>query len=224
MKLKSFFLIVLAFSLAFLSSYGQKTGKNKNKIIISGKVTGADNKPVTDAFIFIDTTATGKTTDDMGKFMVKTSVDSKIISVASPDKGYMEKPIDGNQIFNFVLSGRKEELPGFVARYLASKTIHGNSGSKRDNSYYPDIYEMIRAKLPGVLVTGKSIVIQQPNSFFGTTTPLYIVNGVRVSTIDYINPVEVKSIELLTGSQSSIYGVEAANGVIVITLVTGADK
>jgi outer membrane cobalamin receptor len=83
---------------------------------------------------------------------------------------------------------------------------------------------MIRQEVPGVLVNGKSIVVQQSNSFFGSSTPLFLVNGVRVNSIDYINPVEVKSIKLLKGSNANIYGVEGANGVISITLFSGSEK
>jgi hypothetical protein len=83
---------------------------------------------------------------------------------------------------------------------------------------------MIRNEVPGVVVSGKSIVVQGPNSFFGSSQPLFVVNGVRVYNIDYLNPVEVKSIKLLKGSSANIYGNEGANGVIVIDLQGTSDK
>lgn len=89
---------------------------------------------------------------------------------------------------------------------------------------YTDIYQMIRHTVPGVVVSGKRIVVQGPNSFFGSSDPLFIVNGHRVPSIDFISPNEVKSIRLLKGSNANIYGNEGANGVISITLLTGSDK
>jgi outer membrane receptor protein involved in Fe transport len=83
---------------------------------------------------------------------------------------------------------------------------------------------MIRQEVRGVVVSGRSIVVQQQNSFFGSTQPLFVVNGVRVNSIDYISPTEVKSIQLLKGSNANIYGNEGANGVISITLLSGKDK
>jgi TonB-dependent SusC/RagA subfamily outer membrane receptor len=83
---------------------------------------------------------------------------------------------------------------------------------------------MIRQEVPGVLVSGTSIVVQQQNSFFGSSAPLFLVNGVRVSSISNISPLDVESIVLLKGSQASVYGAEGANGVISITLKTGAEK
>ena len=63
---------------------------------------------------------------------------------------------------------------------------------------------MIREEVPGVMVSGSSIIVQQQNSFYGSSQPLFLVDGVRVSSISNINPVEVKSIVLLKGSQTAI--------------------
>jgi len=53
---------------------------------------------------------------------------------------------------------------------------------------------------------------------------LFLVNGARVNNISNINPVEVKSIVLLKGSQAAVYGMEGANGVLSITLKSGDEK
>lgn len=98
-----------------------------------------------------------------------------------------------------------------------------SDGSKKMNTY-TDIYQMIRQEVPGVVVSGKSIMVQGPNSFFGSSQPLFVVNGVRVYNIDFINPMEVKSIKLLKGSSANIYGNDGANGVIVIDLLGSPDK
>jgi outer membrane receptor for ferrienterochelin and colicin len=89
---------------------------------------------------------------------------------------------------------------------------------------YTDIYQMIRREVPGVVVSGHSIMVQGPNSFYGSSQPLFVVNGNRVSSIDNINPLDVKSIRLLKGSYANIYGNDGANGVISITLLNGSEK
>lgn len=83
---------------------------------------------------------------------------------------------------------------------------------------------MIRCEVPGVTVNGRNITVQQGHSFFGSSTPLFVVNGVIVQTIDNINPLEVKSIGLLKGTSAAIYGVNGSNGVISITLKDGTEK
>ena len=77
---------------------------------------------------------------------------------------------------------------------------------------------MIRGQVPGVRVIGKSINIQNANSFMMGTKPLFVVDGTTVESIDNIPPQLVRSIEVLKGASASIYGSRGANGVILITL------
>jgi len=53
---------------------------------------------------------------------------------------------------------------------------------------------------------------------------LLVVDGQIVSSIDYIHPREVKSVEILKGASASIYGSRGANGVLMIKLVSGPEK
>ena len=108
-----------------------------------------------------------------------------------------------------------------TARITVTKQT--KSKPKKMNTYN-NIYQMIQNEVSGVVVSGRSIVIQQQNSFFGSSDPLFVVDGVIVSSIDFVNPVEVKSISVLTGSAAAIYGVRGANGVISITRLNGSEE
>ena len=83
---------------------------------------------------------------------------------------------------------------------------------------YKDIYEMIKGKCVGVMVTGHSITIRGKGSINCPTEPLFVVDGVAVEDVSFINPREVKSISVLKDASASIYGVRGANGVILINL------
>jgi hypothetical protein len=223
MKSRIFLLILFLISTVSLSSYAQKPGKAK-KITINGTVTANDKSPVTGAYVFLDGKGTGVITDQLGRFKLKASSDDRDILVAAPGKGFALKPVAG--IVDFVINNPTETFPDYVAKYIADNPVNGSGklNKPKKMNTYNDIYQMIRQEVPGVLVSGKSIVVQQPNSFFGGTTPLFVVNGVRVASIDHINPLEVKSIQLLKGSYANIYGDEGANGVISITLLSGGEK
>ena len=56
----------------------------------------------------------------------------------------------------------------------------------------------------------------------GSSNPLYIVDGLKVSDISYLDPSSIKSMEILKDAASAaIYGAEAGNGVILITTKNG---
>lgn len=56
----------------------------------------------------------------------------------------------------------------------------------------------------------------------GNPDPLYIVDGMAVGGIDYLNPGDIESIDVLKDAASAaIYGARAANGVVLITTKKG---
>ena len=88
-----------------------------------------------------------------------------------------------------------------------------------ENTSYRNIYEMIAGKCAGVQVEGNKITIRGVNTINADTDPLFIVDGSPCSSIDWVNPNDVKSIDVLKdGGSASIYGVRGANGVIIINL------
>lgn len=203
--------------------YGQKSDKNPSKITITGTVTGIDGQPAADAQIYVDSVSTGVTTDNSGRYKVKVTPGARRVFAWSFMKGSGEADVNENQVADIRLDPRKDAMPDFSSAEPEVKEKTVSKKPEKANTY-TNIYDMIRQEVPGVLVTGSSIVVQQQNSFFGSSAPLFLVNGVRVSSIGQINPNEVESIVLLKGSQAAIYGVEGANGVISIRLKTAADN
>lgn len=69
--------------------------------------------------------------------------------------------------------------------------------------------------------SGMSINIRGAGSN-SNSQPLYIVDGVRAGGIEYLDPSEIESVEVLKDAASAaIYGAAAANGVVIITTKTG---
>jgi TonB-dependent SusC/RagA subfamily outer membrane receptor len=124
------------------------------------------------------------------------------------------------------LSG-KDEKTGEENKKDSRRNIPEKSGviNIRNSAVpvYQDIYDMIRGRVAGVEVSGKSIKIRGTNSLNISTEPLFVVDGVIVKEIDDIAPETVKSIEVLKGPDASVYGTRGSNGVIVITRKTGKD-
>jgi len=92
------------------------------------------------------------------------------------------------------------------------------------------VAEMLRGSAPGVQVNvgsaapggSSSILIRGRHSLSGDNAPLYILDGVPMSSIDDVNSGDIASIEILKDASSqSIYGARAANGVVLITTKRG---
>jgi hypothetical protein len=228
MKWNNSFLLISAVCLSQFA-YGLDTAKLSDKLItISGKVLTLENKPVAGAVLYIDNIKTNITTKTNGSYRIKVSPSALNLEVRSADFKSCETAISGKTTINFTLErlnnqvSKSEEITkeaGMQDKIKKSSTTKG----KKMNTYN-DIYQMIRGEVNGVMVSGRSIQIQQGHSFFGSGTPLFVVNGNIVPSIDNINPIEVKSIGVLKGSAASVYGVNGANGVITIVLKNGTEK
>jgi len=228
MKWNKALALIIALCLSTLI-FGQDAAKKSDKLItITGKVKNQDNKPVSDAVFSIDNIKTNIVTKSNGSYKIKVSPSAVYLEVFSAEFGVGSATLKGQTKIDFVLIRKGTDVVktadstkfGMVGK--SSKT--SSKPRARKMNTYNNIYQMIREEVPGVTVNGRNITIQQAHSFFGSSTPLFVVNGVIVQTIDNINPVEVKSIGLLKGASAAIYGVNGSNGVISITLKNGTEK
>lgn len=207
-------------------SMGQKPDKKSDKpVTISGTVLNGNQMPVSGAVFYIDNVKTAYITKSDGSYKIKVSPSAFKLKVTSSEFGTAETLIDGQTKIDFTLSGLEggSVKAGNVDKGATDSEV-GERPKARKMNTYTDIYQMIRAEVSGVVVSGRSVQIQQGKSFFGSSTPLFVINGVIVNSIDNVNPLEVKTIKVLKGSQAAIYGVRGANGVISIDLINGSEK
>jgi TonB-dependent SusC/RagA subfamily outer membrane receptor len=223
-------ILLLSVALCFYQlSAGQKVEKGSDKLIkITGKVMNENNDPVAGAVLYIDNLKTNNITDKNGSYKIKVSPSAINLEVRSSQYENSEIAINSQTTINFTLkeSYDKTSLP--LEKTKGKPAGKSDSTSARSKgkimNTYNDIYQMIRAEVPGVIVSGRSIQIRQGHSFMGSSSPLFVVNGVIVPNFDNINPIEVKSITVLKGSEASIYGLNGSNGVIKITLKNSSEK
>jgi len=221
------FLLITVFLWSF--AYGHANARDTDKLItISGKVMNTENKPVSGAVLYVDDLKTNISTKYNGFYKIKVSSSAINIEVRSPEYGTSKKAINGQTSIDFVLAGSNEQALESENTKKATgaqdsiKKSSKNKGKKLNT--YNDIYQMIRAEVTGVVVSGRSVQIQQGHSFYGSSAPLFVINGVIVNSIDDVNPRDVKSIRILKGSEAAIYGINGTNGVLSITLKNGSEK
>jgi len=229
-------LFVLFSLLIFSVSSGQK---NNKKIVITGQVTDALQRPLAGAIIFLDGRNTNVATDNEGSYKLKVRPDADSLTVVTFTSGMSTVAIAGRTRINFVLGGSElaqQNIQGKKADDQKVDIGYGDVNQKnlltqvstidgQNSKYatYKNIYEILKGT-PGVIVKGSSVQIQGQASFNSGTEPLYVVDGMVVGSVDGISPSMVESISVLKGSSASIYGSRGANGVILITLVHGHTK
>lgn len=222
-----------------LAAASNARGQGKSKpVTLTGTVTDTTLAPVSGALVIADGENTGIVTNKNGMFRIKIKPGTKTIGVFTTNLGSALTLFEGQTTQEFVLDGREiikstpellkgEEDVNIGYGTVKRKDLDRNVGyiNGRENSEgYTDIYQMIQGKVPGVDVRGNKITIRGVNSIMLSSDPLFVVDGVVVSSIDNINPRDVKSIVVLKGPEAAIYGSRAAGGVIVITLLGAGDR
>lgn len=198
-----------------------------SQTVLRGKVTNTKGEPVKNTLVFLDSIKTNAVSNAHGYFRVKVPEGINKITLFSPKYGFMSTPYVGDKKVSFVFVEpiEKQENTQVVIGYGAEEedklTTSVNTLNVKDDkntAIYANIYEYIRGRVAGVKVTNDNqIVIRGVSSFNLSNEPLYVVDGVVVSNIDFVIPMDVDKISVLKGSSASIYGSRGSNGVLVIT-------
>jgi TonB-dependent SusC/RagA subfamily outer membrane receptor len=231
MKLKYIFLFFLPLVIIH-NTYAQKSIK---KFTVSGYVKDINDNPLAGVMILLDNKNTGKVTNDKGYYKIKVKSDNKIISVFTLNGASTGIPIEGRTSVSFILeespfiqnnikNGKKPlEIVntgyGYVKKDQYTQSADKTNMTETDYSSFINIYDLLRSKFPGVEVIGENVYIRGSSTLVGGTDPLFIVDGVIVESIGFIQPSIVKSIDVLKGNAASIYGVSGSNGVIIINTI-----
>ena len=234
MKWHNILALIVAICLSQIAT-GQNTGKKSDKkISVSGLVTDTLRRPVAGALILVDKKNTKIVTNDKGLYKVRVRPDADTITIITFNNGMSEAAIDGRTTINFTLAGSVSSLQNYQDKSATDEVVNIGYGNvdqknlattvlKKDGqsgkyATYMNIYEILK-ETPGVWLNGGTINIRGQSSFNLCTEPLFVVNGIVVSSLVNISPLTVESITVLKGAATSIYGSRGANGVILINLI-----
>ena len=84
---------------------------------------------------------------------------------------------------------------------------------------YPNVFEALKGKVPGMQIYGNRVIIRGINTLFGSTQPLFLLDGIPVHDAGVIQSIPVEDIdrvEILKGPSTSMYGSRGANGVVAV--------
>lgn len=191
--------------------------------------------PVIGANILEKGTTNGTITDMDGNFTLTVS-DNATLLVSYIGYNQQEISVHGKESFVINLKEDSQSLEEVVVvgygvqkkKLVTGATVQVKGDDlQKLNTVNP--MGALQSQSPGVNITKTS---GQPGSEFkvsvrgigtvGDSSPLYIVDGVTVSNIDYLSPSDIESIDVLKDAASAaIYGARAANGVILVTTKQG---
>ena len=79
-----------------------------------------------------------------------------------------------------------------------------------------NLLKAISLSAAGVVYTNGDLIIRGQQTLALNTAPLYIINGVQSTSASHISVQEVESVEVLKGPEAAMFGVQGANGVVII--------
>ena len=203
--------------------------------LVKGTVKDQAGEPIIGASVKVVGTKTGAVTDVNGSFSVNAASNARLqVSYV----GYVTQTVQvgGRNTINLVLEEDNKSLDDVVVIGYGVQKKSDLTGSvasvKSDdlqNLSTSDAGAALQGKVSGinVLTNGSpgeaaDIRIRGYSSNGGNISPLYIVDGLQVENIQYLDPQMIESIEVLKDAASAaIYGARAGNGVVLITTKTG---
>ena len=204
---------------------------------VTGIVMDINDEPIIGANIHVKGTTVGSITDLNGNFSIE--ADSKSV-LEITYIGYLKQEITvGNQKnIRIILAEDTKTLDevvviGYGVQKKADLTgsVANISTDKLNTQSNANIGQALQGKIAGVDIVsqggapgaGARIMVRGIGTL-NNSSPLYIVDGMYMSSIDNINPNDIASIDVLKdASSAAIYGSRAANGVVIVTTKEGSN-
>ena len=205
-----------------------------NVIIVKGSIVDKEGLPVLGAAVFEKKNTTNGVSAGMDGSFTITVPRGAVLTFYS--LGYVEVDLvasenmvvvlqeDAEMLEETVVVGygiqRKESLTGSVTA-ITSEDIETTKSENFINA--------LQGKMPGLLIrqkTGEPGTFDNMISIRGYGDPLYVIDGVTRNKDDFsqLNAEDIESVSILKDASAAIYGMNAANGVIIVTTKQGKDE
>ncbi len=207
-------------------------GYAQNKTI-SGKVVDSYDEAIIGASIMADKTAIGTITDLDGNFKLDVPAGTKQLKVSYI--GYIVQTVDvsATNVVRITLKEDTQKLDEVVVvgfgtqkRVNLTGSVAAVSNKELNLTKNQNTQNMLTGKVPGVRVIQKTSEPGEFNNQFdirGFGAPLIVIDGVPRGNDSFarLSPDEIESISVLKDGSAAVYGVKAANGVVLVTTKKG---
>lgn len=221
---------ILNTNLVVLKEAGAATEIAVRELRVSGKVTSAAGVPLSGVSVTIKGSSVGTVTDDNGDYAL-TVPDDATLQFTSVGYQPVEERVNGRSSINVTMQAaetslnevvvvgystqRKRDLTGSVT------SVKGDEVAKMPNT---NPVSSLQGRVAGLTIANSGeagvapvVRIRGINST-NSASPVYVVDGILQDNIDYLNPADIETMDVLRDPSSiAIYGMRGANGVIAIT-------
>lgn len=204
---------------------------------VSGRVTDSGGQPLVGASVQVKGTRSGTSTDVNGKFILPVSSDKVTLTISMT--GYATQTVNAS-VEAAVIVVLREDMKGLdevvVVAYGKQKkadvigSVSQISGKELEKAPTMNVTNMLAGRISGVTTLQQSgrpgaddatIRIRGVGTY-GKASPLIIIDNVQRPSFSYLDPSEIESITVLKDAVSTaVYGLQAANGIILITTKHG---
>lgn len=211
-----------------------------SKRIVTGTVTDDGGEPLYGVTVTVKGTTEGTITDIDGNFRISVPADKSIVDFTYIGFVKQEVNVAGKNEIKVVLSENSNLIDEIVVVGYGvqrkSDVVGSISVATGDQILQAPSYNALqglKGKASGVTILnttgnpmstdGQRVIIRGINSINTSTNPLYVVDGVQMSDIQFLNPNDIERMEVLKdASATAIYGARGANGVILVTTKRGS--
>ena len=228
--MKSKFKFIIGFLFFPLLMFAQQ------QITVSGTVLEkSTGDPAIGVSVLVKGTTNGIVTDIDGKYTLRNVASNATLVFTYIGMTTVEENVNGRTAINVTLSEDVKALEevvviGYGSAKSKDLTAPIDVVKEKDIINVPTSSPMaaLQGKVAGVNIInsgtpgdGPKVTIRGMGSF-GDTSPLYVVDGMFYDNINFLNNSDIQDLTILKdASASAIYGVRAANGVVIITTKKG---
>jgi TonB-linked SusC/RagA family outer membrane protein len=227
------FFMVLAM-LFSIPSYAQKA------IRVKGIVKDDQGAALPGVSVRVKGTSIGTSTGKNGEYSLDINGNGAVITFFYIGYLTQEIPVGGKTEINVSLKEDMSSLNEVVVtgfgQAVKKRDLTGAVASVTDKQIKErqpvTLFEALQGQAAGVMVTTEggdpsgqgTIQIRGASSINAGNGPLYVIDGITSENADFVNPMDIASVEILKdASSAAIYGARGANGVIIITTKRGKE-
>ncbi|RLE02244.1 MAG: TonB-dependent receptor [Bacteroidetes bacterium] len=196
--------------------------------VVKGKLTTFNKYPVQNVEVASKKAKSAVMTDSLGQFEIVCNekdviqIKAKVFQALNKKVGRDDDFVEGNLTSRDPPQNREIATGlGYITHEKLTFALAHMADENNDFCNYSDVFSLVKGKFPGVQVKQNSfgtegIFVRGDKSIYGDNEAIYVVDGVRVADISFINPCEMATIDVLKDGGAALYGSQAANGVVVI--------